>query len=169
MKTVIVLTDRLNHWIFNVIAVLFGAVALITLYQVFARYVLHSPLVWSEELVRYIMIWIVLLGTAIALRKGLLISVEVVLHLVPERVRKVMQFVIIGINMVFLVLLIKYGFEIVSTLGDQTYGAMNLPVSWTYGAIPVGAGLALLNCVAVLIELILNSGEETKDGGNPLL
>jgi TRAP-type C4-dicarboxylate transport system permease small subunit len=168
MKNFIAFVDRLNRWIFNFLALLFGAIALLTLYQVFARYILKSPLVWSEEAVRYLMIWIVLLGTAIALRKGLLISVEIVLHIVPKRVKKIMEFFVISLNIVLLIFLALYGFDIMENLGDQKTGAMELPVSWLYAAIPVGACLALLNCVVVFIELITKR-EREDNGGNIIL
>ncbi|MDH4619850.1 TRAP transporter small permease [Brevibacillus sp. AY1] len=162
------LVDRINKWVFNGIAVIFGLAALLTLVQVFARYLLKSPFVWSEELVRYAMIWIVFLGTAVALRKGHLIAVEVVQHLVPKAIKKMMEVVTVLINMVLLFLLIKYGFGIMTNLGGQSTGAMDIPVSWTYAAIPVGSLLALLNSLVALFE-IFTKKEEDKHGGDLVL
>lgn len=168
MKRAIQLVDRLNQWVFNLLAVLFGFVSLLTLYQVFARYVLKSPLVWSEELTRYVMIWIVFLGTAIALRRGLLISVEIVQHIVPKPVKKGMEVLTALVNIVLLLILIKYGFGIMANLANQTTGAMDIPVSWTYAAIPVGSILALLNSIVVLLE-IFSKKEGDKHGGDLIL
>lgn len=163
MRGFIKLVDLLNHWVFNFLAVVFGGIAVLTVYQVFARYVLNSPLVWSEEIIKYLMIWIVLLGTAIALRKGLLISVEIVLHIVPKIIQKIMQAIITILNMVFLVLLVQYGFKILETIQGQTTGALELPVSWTYAAIPVASILALINCIAVFIEIFVSKEDSEVD------
>ena len=38
--------------------------------QVFARYVLNNPTGWSEELARYIFVWITMLGSAVVLKQG---------------------------------------------------------------------------------------------------
>ena len=89
MEKFIGFINKLNLWIFNGLAILFGLVTILTIYQVFARYVLNNPIVWSEEIVRYSMIWIVMLGTAVALRQGLLVSVEIILHIVPRKVKKI--------------------------------------------------------------------------------
>ncbi|PLS17346.1 hypothetical protein CVD28_12325 [Bacillus sp. M6-12] len=170
MKQFIGIMDKVNNGILTILAIIFGGLGLLTLYQVFARYVLKSPLVWSEEVIRYLMIWIVMLGTAIVLRKGLLISVETILHIVPQKVRKAMEIIIILVNMVFLFILVRYGFTIMEVLSSQKAGALDIPVAWTYAAIPVGATLGIINCVVVLIEVIFNiKKEEETDGSAPIL
>jgi len=168
MRNVAKALDRLNQWVFNMIAVIFGVVSLLTLYQVFARYVLKDPLVWSEEVIRYFIIWIVFLGMAVAVRKGLLISVEIVQHNVPRKVRKFMGLLTVLVNMFFLLILIVYGFGIMDNLAGQTTGSIEIPVSWTYAAIPVGSVIAFLNCVVVMIELFLVK-EGDKHGGDFIL
>ncbi|WP_078430039.1 TRAP transporter small permease [Alkalihalobacterium alkalinitrilicum] len=161
--------DRINSWVFNFIAIVFGIVTLLTIYQVFARYVLKSPLVWSEAIVRYSMVWVVLLGTAIALRKGMLISVEVLLFLVSKKIKKILQVLIMLVNIVFLVLLVKYGLDIMSSLAHQKTGSINIPVSWIYAAIPAGSFLGLLNCTVILIELFTKKNEEGQEDGGTVI
>lgn len=168
MRTIISIVDRINYAIHTLCGILFGFVALLTLYQVFARKALNSPLVWSEEIVRYSIIWIVLLGSAIALRKGMLISVEIVQHLVPKFIRKVMGISVTVLNIVLLFIMAKYGFGIMETLAGQKTGALELPVVWTYAAIPIGACYSLLNCLVVLYEQIFNIEEEKQDGATIL-
>lgn len=157
--------DLLNYGVLYIISIVFGIVTFLTVYQVFARYVLQSPLVWSEALIRYAMVWIVLLGTAVALRKGLLISVEAVLFLVPKKIKKAMKYLIVVINAVFLVLLIVYGLQIMQSLSHSRTGAIDIPISWVYAAIPVGSTLALINCIAVFIDIFKNAEEGEQDGG----
>ncbi|WP_261131603.1 TRAP transporter small permease [Bacillus sp. Marseille-Q3570] len=169
MRGFISLVDKMNKLAFNFLAILFGLIAVLTIYQVFARYVLDSPLVWSEELVRYSMIWIVLLGTGVALRKGLLISVEVVLYIVPSFIKKIMQCIIILMNVVYMYLLIKYGMDLMNTLQGQTTGALELPVSWLYAALPIGGFYALINCVVVLIELFIGQEKEEEQHGSTII
>ncbi|WP_075618854.1 TRAP transporter small permease [Paenisporosarcina indica] len=170
MKAIIGLADRLNHWVFNTIAILFGLVTLLTIYQVFARFILHSPLVWSEEVVRYSMIWIVLLGTSVALRKGLLVSVEIVLHIVPRKIKKMMEVLIVLLNVIFLFILIRYGFILLELTNGQKIGALDLPVSVIYYAIPVAGILGILNALLVLVEILTKKEkEEDKIDGSALI
>lgn len=51
-----------------VVVVLFLAMTITVIIQVFFRFVIQSPLRWTEELVRYLMIWLVLMASAIAMR-----------------------------------------------------------------------------------------------------
>jgi TRAP-type C4-dicarboxylate transport system permease small subunit len=170
MKVIIGLADRLNHWIFNAIAILFGLVTLLTIYQVFARFILNNPLVWSEEVVRYSMIWIVLLGSSVALRKGLLVSVEIVLHIVPRKIKKWMEVFIVILNLIFLFILIKYGFILLELTSGQKIGALDLPVSVIYYAIPVAGIFGILNALLVLVEVFIEKEkEEDKTDGSALI
>lgn len=164
MESIVRGINRLNQFVLYFIAVIFGLVTLLTIYQVFARYILGNPLVWSEAIIRYAMIWIVLFGTAVALRKGLLISVEAVLFLVPKKVQKALKYIILLINAVFLIALIVFGFDIMSNLSHSRTGALDIPVSWIYAAIPYGCIFALINCVAVFFDLLMNKEEGEKDG-----
>lgn len=161
-------TDQLNQWVLNLLAIVFGIVSLITLFQVFSRYILGTPLGWSEAVVRYLVIWVVLLGTAVAMRKGLLISVEALHFILPEKVTLVMKFLIVLINITFLVLLLIFGFDIMENLMDTSSGALQVSVSWFYAAIPVGALLALFNSIVILLELIFTK-ERGEESGSPTL
>jgi TRAP-type transport system small permease protein len=170
MNKVIGFVDRLNLIIFNILALIFGLVTLLTIYQVFARYVLNSPLVWSEEVIRYSMIWIVLLGTAVAIRQGLMVSVEIVLHIVPKKIRKVMEVIIVVLNIVFLIILIRYGLILVGATSGQNVGALDLPISIIYYAAPVAGVLGIINVLAVLVEIFTKKDdEEDKTDGSALI
>lgn len=167
MKKIVAAMDVLNRGVLFLLSLWFGLVALLTLLQVIFRYIFNNPIVWSEEVIRYSMIWIVLLGTAIALRKGMLISVEIVIQSVPKTLKKIMGILVIGVNVVYLSLLSYYGIKIIITLGAQTSGSLEIPISMTYSAIAAGSILALLNCIVVFMELV--QGKEEKNDGSTLL
>ena len=70
------LCDRLNRANELVIALLAAVTVAVTLLQVVFRYVLGSSLSWSEELARYLFIWVIFLGVASAARRGQHMAVE---------------------------------------------------------------------------------------------
>ena len=88
------LLRRIDHWLFKGVSVLaqlflIGAVAA-GFWQVVARFVLSSPLDWSEVLTRALLIWAVLLGVALAFRHGAIAEIaggdaRTALQLVGER------------------------------------------------------------------------------------
>jgi TRAP-type C4-dicarboxylate transport system permease small subunit len=88
--------------------VMFGSV----LIQIFFRYVLQSPITWTEEASRYSFIWVVLLGAAFAVRKKEHVVMEVLVNTFPAPLRKNIYF---GLNVIILIALIYL-----------------LPVSWSF-------------------------------------
>ena len=69
------MVDRLSVWINKKVEYsifIFGlAMTIIVVAQVFARYVLNASLFWSEELARYLLVWLTFLGASVAYRQGL--------------------------------------------------------------------------------------------------
>src|ERR1700739_2411435 len=51
-------------------AVLVAAEVVVLLMGVIWRYVLHTPLVWSDELASILFLWLAMLGSIVALRRG---------------------------------------------------------------------------------------------------
>ena len=51
-----------------VAVVLFAGLTLVVSLQVFTRFVLHTPLIWSEEVARFLFFWVVLLGSAMSVK-----------------------------------------------------------------------------------------------------
>ena len=59
----------------------------VTLAQVIFRYLLTAPLPWSEELSRYCFVWIVFLGGALGLSRGIHLGVDLFVGMLPEKYR----------------------------------------------------------------------------------
>ena len=63
-------------------------------YQVVLRYVFHASNAWSEELARYLFIYDVFIGSAIALRKNSHLQVDVFLNLMKERTKYIYTIIV---------------------------------------------------------------------------
>ena len=124
--------------------VLLGAIFAIMLLQIAFRYVLNAPLVWTEELARYLFIWVCYLGAVVALRRGNHIVIALVLERLPARLRTA---VLLGIQVLalgFLGMLAVQGVRL--ALRTHTVLAITLPIPWSaiYAAAPVAAVLMML-------------------------
>lgn len=163
MRAIIKSIDGVNKILGVLLAVLLMVMSAVVFYQVFSRFVLDESLRWSEELARYIMIWAVFIGSALAIRKMELISVDAIKELMPDKAIKVLNILVYLASIVFLAVLVQYGFEIVSNVQTQTSPAMRISMAWAYAAIPVGSILMIINCIAIVIENIMNfkGGEQT--------
>ncbi|MBF6615753.1 MAG: TRAP transporter small permease [Candidimonas sp.] len=145
--------DKMNKGIFLAIAVFLAALAVILFVQVFLRYVLHSPLIWSEEVAKYLSIWVVFLGMAVAMRRMSLIAVEVIIQSVPEKARYAMKMLVLVLVGIFMAYLVYIGAVITLEASEQQFASMEVSMAVAYTALPVGAFLTLLNVIVVSIEL----------------
>ncbi len=80
----------------------------IVLLGVFFRYVVRAPLGWSEELSRYLMIWMALLSVALCIWRHEHVGVTMAIKKFPRLIAKALIFVSNGMVMYFLFVLTKY-------------------------------------------------------------
>jgi len=113
-------------------------------YQVFGRYVLgHTPS-WSEELARYLMVWLTMLGSAAALRSGGHIAVTTLTDALPPNARRV-ALVVRDVALVCTCgILAWWGLGFARLNATQESAGMEIPMSIPYAALPVGAVLIAL-------------------------
>jgi len=147
------LFDLVAVW---VIVALMALMSLITFAGVFFRFVLHSPLTWSEEAARYMMIWVTYLGAGIAVKKGRHIGVTMFISRVPLRVRGYLIFLAEMVVILFLSILVYQGINLLLTLRTQISPAMGLPMVIPYFAIPFGCFHMLLH----LLDRVLSRSSE---------
>jgi C4-dicarboxylate transporter, DctQ subunit len=129
-----------------------AAMSVIVFMQVFFRFVIYIPFPWSEESARYLMVWMGMVGAAVAMRHGRHIGVTVLIERLPPRVSRFLS-PIIGLSMVvFLAVMAKEGFRLAVKNAAQYSPAMNLPMLIPYLAIPIGAALMILEIAASLLQ-----------------
>lgn len=88
-------------------------ILVLTLAQVVLRYFFDSPLLWSEELSRLLVVWMTFIGAAAVCWQGRHLSVDVFVVLLPERVRKFVRLINQFLALGFLTILTWKSFRIV--------------------------------------------------------
>ncbi|MBL3540065.1 TRAP transporter small permease [Aminivibrio sp.] len=124
----------------------------IVLLGVFFRYVVRDPLGWSEELSRYLMIWMALLSVALCVWRHEHVGVTMAIKKLPRTVAKTLIFVSNGLVMYFLLVLTRYGFRMAEGGKAQLSTALDTSMEWWLMAVPVSALLCMimLSCKMVL-------------------
>lgn len=150
MKLFLRLVDGINRIVGYILAVMLGVMSLLILVQIFTRFVIEYPLHWTEELARYLMVYLVFLGAAIALRNNRLIAIEALTQVLSPLLQRVFKIVVMILTIVFAIILIIHGFEIVQAVSMQKSAGLRIPMSVPYLAIPIGALLMVINACAVL-------------------
>jgi TRAP-type C4-dicarboxylate transport system permease small subunit len=123
----------------------------VTFAQVVTRYVLNDPLIWSEELARYLFVWVSMIGAALAVRNGGHFGLDLLLRRMPA-VRPALGPAVTIVTAFFLLVLLKSGID--ETVLASNQFAMTLPMrmEWAYLALPVGAGLMLFHLAIHVIH-----------------
>lgn len=139
---------------------LFLVLFIIVLAQVFFRYILNNPLIWSEELARYIFVWVSFLGWLMATRDQDHIVLTMLRDRLPTRVRAVWLIIIDVAHLGFAVVLFVTGWRL--AVRNLSVDTVTLPVPFTvvYAVVPVMAGLTVVLCLARLIRPV-------RDGKGP--
>ncbi|WP_041272765.1 TRAP transporter large permease subunit [Desulfitobacterium hafniense] len=140
---------------------------LITL-QVINRYVLTfadiaNINVWSEELARYVFIWVSYIGAALVIKKRANINVDAVTRILPVSFSKVLNLVSSLLTFVLFYILIKGGIATITmqVTNHQVTPAMGIPMYIPYLAVPLGISLmffrTLQNIIADIKEMSFQS------------
>lgn len=120
--------------------------------QVFMRYIWLYSLSWSEEIARYLMIWVCFLGASLALKYGHHIGVEFVINRFPEKMRNWVNLAAkIGI-LIFLIYFTVGGFRVSWAVRDQDSPALLFSMAYAYLSAPVGGIFMMIQLLHLFIE-----------------
>lgn len=118
--------------------------------QVLSRYVLPTPLAYTVELSRVLLIWLVFFGAARALYAGRHFSVRILIDQMPPAIRQAVDTLLQGVVAAFLVVLVVYGIAITWN-NPQIYPALGMPVAISYVALPLSGAVMLMHVAMWLV------------------
>jgi len=117
-----------------------------------ARYVFHAPLVWSDELASILFLWLSMLGTVVALRRGEHMRMTGLVSRVGPGTRALLEALAITASIAFLLLIIPHAIEYAEEESFIVTPALEITNAWRAAAIPIGMGLMLLAAGARLLR-----------------
>src|SRR4051812_9390779 len=129
-------------------ALLVVAEVVVLLAGILARYVLHKPIVWSDELAGILFLWLAMLGSVIALQRGEHMRLTAFVGMVGPGARAFLDVVAVAASFAFLVLVIQPAYDFAVDEVYVTTPALGIVNSWRAAALPVG--IAFMLVVAVL-------------------
>ncbi len=134
----------LRRWTELIVMVMMAFLVVVVVASVIFRYVLLAPLSWSEEVGRYVMIWLGFLSASLAVHQGLHVGVEFLVNWMPARLAAWLRGLAGACVAIFLLIVTAYGFYLVGNLWDQLSPVLEIRMTWPYLAIPVGSLLMLI-------------------------
>jgi C4-dicarboxylate transporter DctQ subunit len=133
-------------------AFLLAFMCLMVVVQVVLRYVFSFSFVWSEELIRYLMIWMVMIGSALVQDRNEHVRIDFFPMLAGPRVRRVMETIFRLCALVFLLILTIKGVKMVYFNRLFESSGLRISMLWASLAIPLGALLMGIYTVRDLIR-----------------
>lgn len=130
-----------------IIGLLLLVIVSVTILQVIFRFAFDQPFTWTDELGRFLLIWMVFIGAAIVSFDDKHLSVEVLQERMSPKVKLISSLILRVLILGFLLVTIMYSFDLIRVAHMQTSGALPLPNSYWRAAAPVGAGLMIIYIV----------------------
>ncbi len=119
---------------------------------VFARYVAHNSLVWTDELATDLLLWLAMLGAVVAYRRGEHIRMTAILRRVSPRVAEVLEVISSVIIAIFVIELMPASLKFFRLEQDDLSPALSIPNSYVVLAVIVSLGLILVLALLKLTE-----------------
>ena len=160
---IIQIQDFINKLIFIILQIVMFCMVFMVVGQVFSRYVLNSPNQIVEELLRFSLIWAVMLGSISCFIHDEHIALTLLLDSVSPKANKIIQFCIHFIVMGFVMVIMVYGGInlSVTTLGQLT-PLLRLPMGVVYSIIPISGIIILFVKTLQVLALYLECKNQEK-------
>lgn len=137
--------SALEHILLNVTSVMLVVLVALALLQVFSRYVLKAPAIYTEETLRFLMIWMGFLGAAYAFGQNKHLSLVFLSERFGPRGKRILS-TIIGLIVIFfsMIILLLGGIRMVQGGMSQVSPILNIKMGYVFIILPVAAVLITL-------------------------
>jgi len=136
MSTIIALIEGFDKWGERIMiktgAALMAVIVAVISVGVFKRYVLDSPLVWTEELSTFLFIWVSFLGAAVASSRKKHILVDIFVNRLSPAKRRLAALVLNGLIVLFLALVVIGGIKLQPITATHASVTLNIAKNWYY-------------------------------------
>src|SRR5215475_16044571 len=133
-------------------ALLVAAEIVILFAGVVARYGLHRPLIWSDELASILFLWLAMFGAAVAFRRGEHMRMTAVVSGARPATRAFLDLVATAAALAFLAMIAWPSYQYAYEESYITTPALQILNSWRAAALPVGIGLMALFAALRLVQ-----------------
>ncbi len=136
------------------LVVCFSTIAIVLFLQIIFRYFLNSPLIWTEELSRYLLVWITFFGINYGLRRDVHIKMEFFFNKMPASVQQLTTILTQALMVYFMVILFSPTLDFVRMQMNIESSAMQISMGIVYISLPVGFALSSANLLLSTLSLM---------------
>lgn len=154
MNPIETFSRKVNGWIEMALFGLGLTMAVVVALQVFCRYILNHSLFWSEELARYILVWLTFLGSSAAYRRRVHPGIDILTSRLSAGVRRWAAAAVHLISIAFFGVMVWYGYGFAWFVRKQISPALNTPKWIIFSVIPVAGTVLMLHGFAFLTRTL---------------
>ena len=157
------LLDSIDKFIEWLSIILMSFMLLLTFANVVGRYVFTKSIFYSEELARFLFVWVVFLGAAIIIKDKGHVAVTFLSEKLKGRKSGKLLEIFIGIcGFIFITIVFFGGVTLSKTMNIYSSSAMQIPMGYVYYAIPIGAGIMMIHHFKNFLSLFAKKRENVK-------
>jgi TRAP-type C4-dicarboxylate transport system permease small subunit len=154
------LSRTVNKWVEYLLFGIGLSMSVIVAVQVFSRYVLNHSLFWSEELARYLLVWLTFLGASVAYYRSVHPGIDVIYARLPSPVRRVTAVMVHLLSMLLFGIMVVFGIKFAYFIRQQISPALNLPKWLVFTIIPISGSVLLLHGLMFLLDELKGTGRD---------
>ena len=128
--------------------------------QVFMRYLLNFSPFWIEAAARYMMIWSLLMASAVLVGSNGHVRVDFIQQLYSPIVDKIISIVLSVAILVFLLVYTLFGMEAALDQWTVRDGSIRISMFWPFVIVPISGVLMILNLLVRMYEILIDTGKE---------
>jgi len=147
-------TERFLATVVGIVAATLVVAEIVVLFAgVSSRYLLHKPLIWTDELAGILFLWLAMLGAVLAFQRAEHMRMTAVIGMLRPKARAFLDVLAIAAPLSFLLLVIHPAYEFASDELFVTTAALDISNLWRAAALPVGLGLMILFALLRLVSV----------------
>jgi TRAP-type transport system small permease protein len=129
-----------------------AVMTVVVLLQVIYRYLLSQPLYWSEELARFLFVWISILGAALSVQRRGHFGMDFFFRMLPDKGKRFLMFLIYLLMGGVVAVLLVQGIALVQKTAAQLSPAMEISMGWAYACLPAGSCLMAIHLLVIIFR-----------------
>jgi TRAP-type C4-dicarboxylate transport system permease small subunit len=145
------------------------AVTALNLTQVGGRYLFNTGFSWTEEYMRYLMIWLMMLGSVACIFRAEHMGIEFLEHLAGPKHAPMVKSALYSVAAIFCLYVLVYSWPLALRNASQVAPASGIPMIYPYMALPMGAALMLVQIALTwFVGFEPDRDEDVSDAGDAL-
>jgi TRAP-type C4-dicarboxylate transport system permease small subunit len=150
-KNIVKILDKIED---TALITMFVAMVGIIFIQVIMRYIFNNSLYWSEELGKFLFVWISWLGISIGHRRREHIKIAMVVDKLPRKLQLIFEAITEVVLIIICGVTLYYGVIMIGIQVNVPYAGIKISTSWGYLSVVLGCGLFIARSVAYFVEAV---------------